>query len=153
MPSALILACLVIGITDGDTLTARCDLEGEQQTVTVRLSQIDAPERRQPWGGRSREHLAELCLDKPATLREETRDRNRRMVARVTCDGTDANAEQVSAGMAWVFDRYVTDRSLYAAQEKARAARRGLWSDAEPVPPWEWRTGASSRRSSSFHWP
>lgn len=41
--------------------------------------------------------------------------------------------------MAWVFDRYATDRTLYAIQDEARAARRGLWSDAAPVPPWEWR--------------
>ncbi len=51
----------------------------------------------------------------------------------------DANVEQVRRGMAWVFDRYVTDRSLYAVQDEARAARRGLWADPDPVPPWEWR--------------
>lgn len=59
--SALILACLVVGVTDGDTLSARCDVEGELQAVTVRLSQIDAPEKRQAWGDRSREDLAALC--------------------------------------------------------------------------------------------
>ncbi|MBI5722065.1 MAG: thermonuclease family protein [Burkholderiales bacterium] len=134
-----LLTCLVVAIADGDTLTARCDMQGEQQNLVVRLSQIDAPEKRQPWGDRSRQHLAALCFNKPATVREETRDRNRRMVARVNCDGTDANAEQVREGLAWVFDRYVTDRSLYAVQDDARAARRGLWSDPDPMPPWEWR--------------
>lgn len=136
---AIILACLVVGVADGDTLTARCDVDGEPVTVTVRLSQIDAPEKRQPWGDRSREHLAALCFNKPATVHEETRDRNRRMVARVVCAGVDANAEQVREGMAWVFDRYVTDRSLYAVQDNAREARRGVWRDPDPMPPWVWR--------------
>ena len=51
-----------------------------------------------------------------------TTDRYRRTVARVECEGTDASAEQVHAGMAWVFDRYVTDRGLYAVQEEVRGA-------------------------------
>lgn len=60
-------------------------------------------------------------------------------VVRKFAQEADANAEQVRRGMAWVFDRYVTDRSLYAEQEEARAARRGLWADSDPIPPWEWR--------------
>lgn len=59
--------------------------------------------------------------------------------ARVTCDGVDANAEQVKRGMAWVYDRYVTDKSLYAVQDIARAGHLGLWHDEHPVPPWDWR--------------
>ena len=66
-------------------------------------------------------------------------------MARVICDGVDANAEQVRAGMAWVFDKYVTDRGLYAVQDEARAARRGLWADAVPVAPWEWRARKSAK--------
>jgi endonuclease YncB( thermonuclease family) len=57
----------------------------------------------------------------------------------VICDGADANVEQVRAGMAWVFDKYLTDRGLYAVQDEARAERRGLWADAQSAPPWEWR--------------
>jgi endonuclease YncB( thermonuclease family) len=41
--------------------------------------------------------------------------------------------------MAWVFDRYVVDRTLYPLQDVARSDRLGLWADAAPVPPWEWR--------------
>lgn len=139
MSHVLALVCFVVAIADGDTLSARCDSQSEQRTIIVRLSQIDAPERRQPWGERSRQHLAVLCFKKAATVREEGRDRYRRMLASVECDGTDANAAQVQAGMAWVFDRYVTDRSLYSLQGQAQEAKRGLWADAEPVPPWEWR--------------
>jgi hypothetical protein len=60
-------------------------------------------------------------------------------LGRVWCGGIDANAAQVRRGMAWVFDRYVKDRSLYPLQDAARSARLGLWADAAPVPPWKWR--------------
>lgn len=133
------MLCLIVAIADGDTLTARCDVQGNQKTFVVRLSQIDAPEKRQPWGDRSRQHLAVLCFKRSAVIREEGHDRYRRMVARVECDGTDANAAQVLAGMAWVFDRHVTDHRLYELQDEAQGAKRGLWADAAPVPPWNWR--------------
>ena len=67
------------------------------------------------------------------------KDRNGRTLGRVWCSGIDANAEQVRREMAWVFDRYVKDRSMYPLQDQARAQRLGLWSDADPMPPWEWR--------------
>ena len=143
--TAALLMCLIVGISDGDTLTARCEAQADCESVTlkVRLSEIDAPEKAQPFGARSRQHLADLCFRKPATLEPVAArggfDRYGRTVARVTCAGADANAEQVRAGMAWVFDLYVIDRSLYEAQESARTARRGLWEDSEPIAPWEWR--------------
>ena len=67
------------------------------------------------------------------------KDRNGRLLARVWCSGIDANAEQVRRGMAWVFDHYVKDRSLYTLQERAQTQRLCLWADAEPMPPWRWR--------------
>jgi endonuclease YncB( thermonuclease family) len=138
---AAMLACTVIGIADGDTLTAWCDTFDGRVKVTVRVAEIDAPENAQPWGNRSRQHLAALCHGKPAVVEPRTTDRYGRTVARVECDGADASAEQVRAGMAWVFDRYVSDRGLYAVQDDARAGRRGLWGDRVPVAPWYWRRG------------
>jgi micrococcal nuclease len=125
----------VIGISDGDTLTVL----HEQQQIKVRLAEIDAPEKAQAFGARAKQSLSDLCFGKQAEVVPQSSDRYGRTVARVRCDGIDANAEQVRRGMAWVFDRYVTDRSLYALQDEARTARRGLWSDPAPVPPWEWR--------------
>ena len=77
------------------------------------------------------------------------RDRYGRTVAHVSCNGIDANTEQVRAGMAWVFNRYVIDRRLYVLQDEARAEHRGLWADAQPVAPWEWRRGDKVDRMSS----
>jgi endonuclease YncB( thermonuclease family) len=139
MEVAAALACIVIGITDGDTLTARCEMQEGKANITVRVAEIDAPEKAQAFGNRSRQHLAATCFHRPAIVRPRTTDRYGRTVARVECDGVDASAEQVRAGMAWVFDRYVTDRSLYPVQDEARSEGRGLWSDSLATPPWEWR--------------
>lgn len=136
--SALLL-CLVVAISDGDTLTARCGQPGAYQQVKVRLSEIDAPEKAQPFGERSRQHLAQMCHQQTANIRPIGTDRFGRTLARVECQGKDTNAEQIRSGMAWVYDKYVTDRSLYGLQEKARAQGLGLWADREPVPPWIWR--------------
>ena len=138
MPVGAALLCLVIGISDGDTLTARCETPAgleEYQNIKVRLAEIDAPEKGQPFGTRSRQHLADLCFQKPSTVTPRTKDRYFRTVATVACEGVDAGAEQVRAGMAWVFAWYVTDRSLYLVSVRrwhlaARRRRRvmsGRW--------------------------
>ena len=125
----------VVAVADGDTITVL----REREQVKVRLTEIDAPEKAQAFGNRSKQSLADLCFNKTARLDDKGKDRYGRTLARVYCDGADANAEQVRRGMAWVYDRYVTDRGLYSIQDEARAAKRGLWADNSPVPPWEWR--------------
>ncbi len=127
----------VVAVADGDTITVMRDLV----PVKLRLLEIDAPEKKQAFGARSKQSLSDLCFNKTATLIEKGRDRYGRTLARVSCEGVDANAEQVRRGMAWVYDRYVTDRALYAVQTEARDAGRGLWSDPDAVPPWQWRRG------------
>lgn len=130
----------MIAISDGDTLKARCGEPGAYQQLTIRLAEIDAPEKAQPWGQRSRQHLAGLCFQQQATIRQTAYDsRWKRIVARVECRGQDANAEQVRAGMAWAYTRYLTDPEIQRLQDAAQAAGVGLWSDPAPQPPWEWR--------------
>ncbi len=129
-------SCRVVGISDGDTLTALC---AGNERVKVRLAEIDAPEKAQPYGARSRQSLSDLCFGKPVSIDSRGNDRYGRTVARISCAGIDANAEQLRRGMAWVYDRYVTDRALYRLQDDARAVKRGLWAEGQPVPPWEWR--------------
>jgi len=110
------------------------------ENIKVRLAEIDAPEKGQPWGNRSKQHLTTVCFNKPAEVRLASRDRYGRGVARVSCAGVDANTEQVRSGMAWVFTRYVEDWTLFGVQRDARVAKVGLWTDEQPVPPWEWRS-------------
>lgn len=132
----------VVGVADGDTITV---LDVENRQIKVRLAEIDAPEKAQPFGAKSKRSLSDLCFGKTAKLKPLTVDRYGRTVARVFCAGVDANAEQVRRGLAWVYDRYVTDHSLYVLQEAARSERLGLWYDGSHMPPWEWRRTAKSR--------
>jgi endonuclease YncB( thermonuclease family) len=138
----------VVSVHDGDTLTV---LVGKQQ-VKVRLADIDAPELRQPYGGRSKESLAALCFQEAAKLVQTARDRYGRAVGRVECAGMDASVHQVATGMAWVFPRYAPkDSPLYRLEAEAKLARRGLWEDSGAVPPWEWRrSGKSGKVEASF---
>jgi micrococcal nuclease len=133
--SSTALAHRVIGIADGDTLTLLVD----QRPVKIRIHGIDAPERRQPFGTRSRQSLSDLCWGKDATFQKTGKSWNR-VTAHLYCDGVNAGAAQVERGMAWTEPRYNRDPALPELQERAREARRGLWAaDREPVAPWEWR--------------
>ena len=132
----------VVAVHDGDTLTVLI----EHRQVKVRLTDIDAPELRQPFGSKSKWSLSELCFGKTATLDVRGHDRYRRTLAQVTCSGTDANAEQVRRGLAWTYARYTkADSPLFAIQHVARAEHRGLWSESAPMAPWEWRRAARWR--------
>jgi endonuclease YncB( thermonuclease family) len=128
----------VVGITDGDTLTVL--VEGRRQ-VRIRLAEIDTPERRQPYGDRSRQALSALVFRKPVRVIVVDTDRYRRIVGRVHQGTVDVNAEMVRRGAAWVSLRYSRDPSLPLLQAEAQRARRGLWAlpEADRVPPWEWR--------------
>lgn len=139
MIAAAALVCLVVGVADGDTLKARCGAPGAYEQITIRISAIDAPEKKQPFGQVSRQHLAALCFQQPATITPKAKDRYGRTVADVECRGQDAGTEQVRSGLAWVYTRYAKGyASLLPLEAGARAAGRGLWS-VESVPPWEWR--------------
>lgn len=127
---------IVVAVQDGDTIRV---LDSDNVQHEVRLAEIDAPEKRQPFGEQSKRALSALCYKRRATVLPLSRDRYGRTVGRVACDETDVNAEQVRVGMAWVYDRYVTDRSLYQLQNAAHGAEAGLWSQPDPIPPWKWR--------------
>jgi endonuclease YncB( thermonuclease family) len=96
MVSAIFLAT-VIRISNGDTLTV---LNKSKQQIKIRLSEIDAPEQHQPFGTRAKQSLSDLCFGKQAEIIPQVIDRYKRTVAKVKYEGVDANAEQVSRGMA-----------------------------------------------------
>lgn len=141
---ALPLTCLgdvivgkVVGVSDGDTLTV---LDSGNRQYKIRLSAIDAPEKNQPFGMRSKQALSNLCFDKEAKVTPLKADRYGRTVADVDCGGRNVNEEQIRAGMAWVNRKYAKGYGdLYRLEDEARVERRGLWGDLEPMPPWEWR--------------
>jgi len=130
----------VVGVTDGDTLTV---LDESNQQHTIRLAEIDAPERGQPWGARAKQTLSSLVFGKMVSLQQTDTDRYDRVVARVFADGEDINRAMVGQGAAWAYRRYLNDQTLIAVEANARRDRLGLWSlsDGETVEPWEWRKG------------
>lgn len=133
----------VVGIHDGDTLSA---IDERKVQHKIRLQGIDAPELGQAFGTKSRDRLAALTKGKSVEVESHGEDRFGRTLARVTVGGRDVNREMVAAGMAWHYTRYSDDKALAAAQRKAKASQRGLWADAHPVPPWEWRATERDRK-------
>lgn len=133
----------VVGIADGDTLTVLTDSKKQHK---IRLAEIDAPEKHQPFGTKSKQFLSDLYFGKEAEVFPRVKDRYQRIVARVKRGGVDANAEQVNRGMAWVYRRYAKDHDLYVLEQAAKVEKRGLWADASPTPPWQWRRNSNVRQ-------
>lgn len=138
--TAVSFSARVVGITDGDSLTV---LDEHNQQHRVRLAEIDAPERGQPWGGRSRQHLSALVFGKTVSVQQTDTDRYGRVIARVFVEGQDVNRTMVEQGAAWAYREYLTDETLIATEARARRWRVGLWSmsDTQTVAPWLWRRG------------
>lgn len=126
----------VVGVSDGDSLTC---LTPEKKQVKVRLHGIDAPERGQPYGNRSRQALSDLVFGKDVEVEDRGTDRFKRTVGRVTVGAVDVNREMVATGMAWHSTHYDQSRKLRDAEKAARDAKAGLWADPHACPPWEWR--------------
>lgn len=127
----------VVSIADGDTLTI---LDSSKTQHKIRLAAIDAPEKAQPFGQKSKQALSDICFSKQASIKVVDTDRYGRTVGEITCSGTNANELMVRSGFAWVYRKYAKGYGhLYALEEKAKTSKLGLWSDPSPVPPWEWR--------------
>ena len=122
-------------IVDGDTV----HVFHQDETYKVRLIEIDAPERNQPYGRDSTDYLKFLLKEGGVDVEISGTDRYGRKLGRLYWKGRDINREMVTAGYAWVYDDYVTDKSFYENQSKARELKKGLWKDLSAVPPWEWR--------------
>lgn len=132
----------IVGVSDGDTVTI---LDDTNTRWKIRLLGIDAPEKKQAFGNRSKQSLSALVFNRQVVVEYSKKDKYGRTVGKVLVDGVDANLEQVKAGMAWHYKQYQreqseADRVAYAqAEERARVGQRGLWIDHEPTPPWDWR--------------
>ncbi len=127
----------VVSIADGDTLTI---LDSSNSQTRVRLSAIDAPEKAQAFGQRGKQELSDICFGKQATIKVVDIDRYGRTVGDVECAGINANEEMIRSGLAWVYRKYAQGYDhLYAIENEAKSAKRGLWADSNPTPPWEWR--------------
>ena len=125
----------VTKVIDGDTIEVR----QEKRNYKVRLSEIDAPEINQRFGTESKNFLASLILNEEIELIYTTEDRYGRIVAKIYKDNKDINRSMVRNGLAWVYDYYVEDQSLYNDQNLAKKNSFNIWSEASPTPPWVFR--------------
>jgi endonuclease YncB( thermonuclease family) len=146
----------VVAVTDGDTIKI---IDANNIQHKVRLTGIDAPEKAQPFGNASRNHLASLLAGKNVRVESSKNDRYGRILGKVwvqpddcpSCARTlDANHAQIVSGMAWWYQYYADEqpseeRERYkSAVIEAKAEKRGLWREANPIPPWAWRRGQRS---------
>ena len=125
----------VVGMIDGDTLEV---LNGHH-TERIRLSGIDCPEKGQAFGHKAKEAASALAFGKEVTLLTHGYDKYKRTLADVLLpDGLNLNQELVRQGWCWWYRKYAPgDIKLEGLADQARVARKGLWADPQPVPPWE----------------
>jgi endonuclease YncB( thermonuclease family) len=142
----------VIAVLDGDTVLVLREGGSEAagnpsasrgargaQRIKIRLANIDAPEKDQEYGMASKRTLAELVLRKQVQVTTQTLDDYGRTLALLEVDGRNVNEEQVRQGMAWNYSHFFRDPRYRALQVEAQQARRGLWMQDKPTPPWKWR--------------
>lgn len=133
----------VIAVLDGDTI----EVLNEGRGVRIRLNGIDAPEKDQPYGMKSKMFVSDLIYGKTVKVVEKEKDRYGRMIADIYTtpvnDTSDysawVNQVIINAGFAWHYKRYSSDEKLTNAEITARKLKLGLWADANPTPPWDWR--------------
>jgi endonuclease YncB( thermonuclease family) len=134
----------VVSVTDGDTIKV---LDANQVQYKVRLTGIDAPERKQPYSTASRKHLASLVEGRQVVVESSRSDRYGRILGKVWVEDIDVNLEQVRAGYAWWYRYYSkeqpsADRTSYElAEDTAKEQNSGLWAAPNPVTPYDWRKG------------
>lgn len=138
----------VVKIKDGDTLGL---LTGDNQQVTVRLAEVDCPEKSQAFGQAAKKFTSDLCFGKEIKLIGNQHDRYGRTVAQVVLtDGTNVNYALVKNGYAWQYKAYSKSTELAALEQQARENKLGLWQDANPTPPWDFRREKKQPKADSL---
>lgn len=129
----------VIGIKDGDTLVILMD--GKEQTV--RFTHVDCPEKKQPFGNKAKQFVSDRCFGTYVTLVYDEKnkyDRYKRLLAEIILeDGRNLNKELVKNGLAWHFKRFSKSEEYAQLENKARSQKIGIWSEPNPIAPWDWR--------------
>ncbi|MEJ2115723.1 MAG: thermonuclease family protein [Gammaproteobacteria bacterium] len=127
----------VIKVIDGDSI----NIVYKGKPLRIRLAEIDAPERSQPFWKKSREALAYYVAGKEVQIVEVDIDRYERVVGQVYLNDIWVNAELVRGGYAYVYPKYATTKHLYEYESIARESQVGIWSlpGNERMKPWDWR--------------
>ena len=129
----------VVGVKDADTIQILFRANNEPKVYDIRLAEIDAPEKHQAYGNKSKQALSDKIYGKDVTINVVSIDRYQRTVAQVYIGDRWINKEMVAEGWAWQYPQYSTSQELTQVELQARSKRLGLWADKDPTPPWEWR--------------
>lgn len=134
----------VTAIFDGDTYQI---LTMDNQTIKIRMEGIDAPERDMPYHKASQKYLSQLIFKKEIKLLKTGEDQYGRTLGfTYLTDGTDINLLMLQEGMVWHYKKYNSNRLYSNAEKEARSANKGLWSDKNPIAPWEFRKSKRNSR-------
>ena len=130
----------VVGVSDGDTITI---LTKDNVQIKVRLEGIDCPEKKQAFGQKAKQFTSDMAFGKNVTLKKSGQDRYGRTLGYIILpDNKNLNKEILKAGFAWHFKKYNKDAELANLEIQARKSKRGLWSDPNPIAPWDFRKAA-----------
>lgn len=151
-PAAEAIEGRIAEVAAGDTATL--ELAGGSRR-SLRLHAVAAPIGSQPYADESRRALVAMVQGKPVRFEIQREDAYRRLVGKLLVAPTDcaapcaptrdAGLAQLEAGLAWWYreerkQQTLHDQGYYEyAEFDARTRRIGLWRDASPTPPWEWR--------------
>ncbi len=127
----------VVKVTDGGSINILID----DTQIRIRLAEIDAPEREQPYWKKSREALANYVAGKEVEVFVVSIDRYQRVVGQVYIGDLWVNGALVRGGYAYVYPKYATSERLYEFEEEARENQAGIWKlpESNRMKPWEWR--------------
>jgi micrococcal nuclease len=142
-----ILSAKVIGIKDGDTVEI---IDKQNNTVTLRLAEVDCPEKKQPFGTKAKQFTADLVYLKTIKYIVTNKDRYGRYIAKIYFENKYLSAEIIKKGMGWQYKKYSTSKELAKFEQQARSKKIGLWIDPNPIYPSEWRKAKKSRNRKSY---
>lgn len=126
----------IIHISDGDTVHLLTD---KKEKIKIRLNDIDAPESKQAYGNKSKENLKKYIYQKNVIVEYKKKDKYKRVLGTIYYQNKDINIQQVKDGYAWVYKKYSKNSNYFKAEKGARSKKLGLWSDKNPIEPWEFR--------------
>jgi micrococcal nuclease len=135
----------VVGVSDGDTITVLVD----KKPIKIRLEGIDAPEAKQSFGNRSKQALSDLVFGKEVRVKKTGEDRYGRSLGFVSRDGIEINAKMIQDGWARRYKKYNQDSKFADLERQARAAKRGLWAEPNPLAPWDFRDRRKPKQAAS----
>jgi len=127
----------VVAIKDGDTVVL---LDDNNNQITIRLAEVDCPEKKQAFGTRAKQFTSEQVYLEYVQYTITSKDRYGRSIGKIYYDDNKYLSEEIiKAGYGWHYSQYSKSQKLSEIQADAKAHKRGLWVDENPIATWEFR--------------